>query len=128
MPLDFSALLFVPGMKPFQAMEDSRKSSVRLHVRRMFITDEAELLPPWLRFVHGVVDTEDLPLNVSREMIQESAILTAINRARFVARAMPGSGFCCIHRNNASALKAASSSPAITRCCMSWDSVTSSCT
>ncbi len=52
-------------MKPFQALEGERQSKVRLHVRRMFITDEAELLPSWLRFVQGVVDTEDLPLNVS---------------------------------------------------------------
>jgi molecular chaperone HtpG len=73
--LDFSALLFVPGMKPFQAVEGERESKVRLHVRRMFITDGAGLLPPWLRFVHGVVDTEDLPLNVSREMLQATPVL-----------------------------------------------------
>jgi molecular chaperone HtpG len=79
--LDFSALLFIPGMKPFQAVEDERKSPVRLHVRRMFITDEAELLPPFLRFVHGVVDTEDLPLNVSREMLQATPVLARIRRA-----------------------------------------------
>lgn len=79
--LDFSALLFIPGMKPFQAVEEARQSSVRLHVRRMFITDEAELLPPFLRFVHGVVDTEDLPLNVSREMLQATPVLARIRRA-----------------------------------------------
>ena len=79
--LDFSALLFVPGMKPFQAVEGERESKVRLHVRRMFITDPAGLLPPWLRFVHGVVDTEDLPLNVSREMLQATPVLARIRRA-----------------------------------------------
>jgi len=79
--LEFSALLFVPGMKPFQAVENERASKVRLHVRRMFITDEAELLPSWLRFVQGVVDTEDLPLNVSREMLQATPVLTKIRRA-----------------------------------------------
>lgn len=79
--LDFSALLFIPGMKPFQAVEEERKSPVRLHVRRMFITDEAELLPPFLRFVQGVVDTEDLPLNVSREMLQSTPVLARIRRA-----------------------------------------------
>ncbi len=79
--LDFSALLFVPGSKPFMAVEDVRESRVRLHVRRMFITDEAALLPPWLRFVQGVVDTEDLPLNVSREMLQATPVLARIRKA-----------------------------------------------
>ncbi|MBI0537387.1 molecular chaperone HtpG [Roseomonas sp. KE2513] len=79
--VEFTALLFVPGMKPFEAVEGERESRVRLHVRRMFITDEAGLLPNWLRFVHGVVDTEDLPLNVSREMLQATPILARIRRA-----------------------------------------------
>ncbi len=79
--LEFTALLFIPGMKPFQAVEDSRESKLRLHVRRMFITDDAALLPPWLRFVTGVVDTEDLPLNVSREMLQSTPVLARIRRA-----------------------------------------------
>ena len=78
---EFAALLFIPGMKPFQAVEGERDSRVRLHVRRMFITDEAGLLPPWLRFVHGVVDTEDLPLNVSREMLQSTPALARIRKA-----------------------------------------------
>ena len=79
--MEFSALLFIPDQKPFQALEDSRVSKVRLHVKRMFITDEAELLPPWLRFVDGVVDTEDLPLNVSREMLQTTPVLARIRKA-----------------------------------------------
>ena len=79
--MEFSALLFVPGAKPFEAVEGPRESRVRLHVRRMFITDEAGLLPPWLRFVSGVVDTEDLPLNVSREMLQATPVLTRIRKA-----------------------------------------------
>ena len=79
--LEFTGLLFVPSMKPFMAVEDDRRSKVRLHVRRMFITDEAELLPNWLRFVHGVVDTDDLPLNVSREMLQSTPTLQKIRRA-----------------------------------------------
>ena len=78
---DFTALLYIPGMKPFQAVEGERASALRLHVRRMFITDKAELLPPWLRFVVGVVDTEDLPLNVSREMLQATPALARIRRA-----------------------------------------------
>jgi molecular chaperone HtpG len=79
--LEFFALLFVPGMKPFDPLDNDRESHVRLHVRRMFITDKAELLPPWLRFVQGVVDTEDLPLNVSREMLQSTPVLGRIRKA-----------------------------------------------
>ena len=78
---EFVALLFVPGMKPFMATEGDRESRVRLHVRRMFITDDAKLLPTWLRFVQGVVDTDDLPLNVSREMLQATPSLARIKRA-----------------------------------------------
>ena len=79
--LEFFALLFIPGMKPFDPVEGDRASHVRLHVRRMFITDKAELLPPWLRFVQGVVDTEDLPLNVSREMLQTTPVTCALHKA-----------------------------------------------
>ena len=79
--LEFSALLFVPGSRPFDVMEGDRESHVRLHVRRMFITADAKLLPEWLRFVQGVVDTEDLPLNVSREMLQATPVLARIRRA-----------------------------------------------
>ncbi len=79
--LEFSALLMIPGMRPFDAVDAPRESRVRLHVRRMFITDEAGLLPPWLRFVVGVVDTEDLPLNISREMLQVTPVLARIRKA-----------------------------------------------
>lgn len=79
--LEFTALLFVPGSKPFEPFEAKRESHLRLHVRRMFITDHAALLPPFLRFVEGVVDTEDLPLNVSREMLQSTPVLARIRRA-----------------------------------------------
>lgn len=78
---EFTALLFVPSMKPFMPVESERESRVRLHVRRMFITDDAKLLPPWLRFVQGVVDTDDLPLNVSREMLQSTPALARIRKA-----------------------------------------------
>jgi molecular chaperone HtpG len=79
--LEYYALLYIPGAKPFDAMEGDRVSHVRLHVRRMFITDDAKLLPEWLRFVQGVVDTEDLPLNVSREMLQATPVLARIRKA-----------------------------------------------
>jgi molecular chaperone HtpG len=79
--LEYSALLFIPSSPPFDPVEGERRSKARLHVRRMFITDEADLLPPWLRFVHGVVDTEDLPLNVSREMLQTTPVMARMRKA-----------------------------------------------
>jgi molecular chaperone HtpG len=79
--LEFSALLFIPSSKPFMPVEDSRESKVRLHVKRMFITDDAKLLPHWLNFVTGIVDTEDLPLNVSREILQTTPVLDKIRKA-----------------------------------------------
>jgi molecular chaperone HtpG len=79
--LEYFCLLFIPGMKPFDAVDNDRDAHVRLHVRRMFITDKADLLPHWLRFVSGVVDTEDLPLNVSREMLQTTPVLARIRKA-----------------------------------------------
>jgi molecular chaperone HtpG len=79
--LEYFCLLFIPGMKPFDPVEGDRDAHVRLHVRRMFITDKADLLPHWLRFVSGVVDTEDLPLNVSREMLQSTPVLARIRKA-----------------------------------------------
>ncbi len=79
--LEYFALLFIPSSPPFEPFEAERRSRVRLHVRRMFITNEADLLPGWLRFVQGVIDTEDLPLNVSREMLQNTPVLARIRKA-----------------------------------------------
>lgn len=77
---DYSALAFVPGTRPFDLFDADRKGRIKLYVKRVFITDEAELMPRYLRFVRGIVDTADLPLNVSREMIQESPLLGAIKK------------------------------------------------
>ena len=77
---EYSVLAFVPGSQPFDLFDSERKGRMKLYVRRVFITGEAELLPRYLRFVRGVVDTADLPLNISREMIQESPILAAIRK------------------------------------------------
>lgn len=79
--VEFDALLFLPSQKPFMLVEQSRESKVRLHVKRMFITDDAKLLPNWLSFVVGVVDTQDLPLNVSREILQTTPVLEKIRKA-----------------------------------------------
>jgi molecular chaperone HtpG len=77
---EYSVLAFVPETKPFDLFDPDRKGRMKLYVRRVFITDEAELLPRYLRFVRGLVDSADLPLNMSREMIQDSPILTAIQK------------------------------------------------
>jgi molecular chaperone HtpG len=77
--IEYTGLLFVPGSKPFDIFHPDRKQHVKLYVRRVFITDDcAELLPPYLRFVRGVVDSQDLPLNVSREMLQHNPVLAKI--------------------------------------------------
>jgi molecular chaperone HtpG len=77
---EYSVLAFVPGSRPFDLFDADRHGRMKLYVKRVFITDEAELLPRYLRFVRGLVDSADLPLNVSREMIQESPVLAAIKK------------------------------------------------
>lgn len=77
--IEYTALLFVPTLRPFDLYDPSRKHSVRLYVRRVFITDECEgLMYPWLRFMRGVIDSQDLPLNISREMLQQNPVVTKI--------------------------------------------------
>ena len=77
----YAVLLFAPSAKPFDLFDPARKGKVRLYVRRVFITDDAELLPAYLRFIRGVIDSEDLPLNISREMLQNNPQLAQIRKA-----------------------------------------------
>jgi molecular chaperone HtpG len=84
--IEYTGLLFVPSQKPFDIFHPDRKQHLKLYVKRVFITDDcADLLAPYLRFVRGIVDSQDLPLNISREMLQHNPVLAKI-RAGLVKR------------------------------------------
>jgi molecular chaperone HtpG len=77
----YAVLLFAPSTEPFDLFDPARKGHVKLYVRRVFITDDAALLPSYLRFMRGVVDSEDMPLNISREMLQNNPQVAQIRKA-----------------------------------------------
>jgi molecular chaperone HtpG len=78
---EYAVLLFVPTMPPFDLFDPQRKGRIRLYVRRVFVSDDADLLPAYLRFMRGVIDFQDMPLNISREMLQKNPIVAAIRKA-----------------------------------------------
>ena len=79
--LSYAVLLFAPSTRPFDLFDPGRKGHVKLYVRRVYITDDADLMPSYLRFIRGVVDSEDLPLNISREMLQNNPQVAAMRKA-----------------------------------------------
>ncbi|MSO76675.1 MAG: molecular chaperone HtpG [Alphaproteobacteria bacterium] len=86
--VEYTGLLFVPSAKPLDLFHPDHRPGVKLYVRRVFITDDAkDLVPGWLRFLRGVVDSQDLPLNISREMLQNNPVLAQI-RATITRRVL----------------------------------------
>mgnify|MGYP006281243739 CR=1 FL=1 len=78
---EYTVLLYVPGEKPFDLYDPERRGRQKLYVKRVYIADDVELLPAYLRFVRGVIDSEDMPLNISREMLQNNPQVAAIRKA-----------------------------------------------
>jgi molecular chaperone HtpG len=78
---EYTVLLYVPGERPFDLYDPERKGRQKLYVKRVYIADDANLLPAYLRFVRGIIDSEDMPLNLSREMLQNNPQVAAIRKA-----------------------------------------------
>ncbi len=79
--IEYTVLLFVPGERPYDLYDPERRGRQKLYVRRVFITEDADLLPGYLRFVRGVIDSEDMPLNISREMLQNNPTVSQIRKS-----------------------------------------------
>ena len=79
--LEYSTLFFIPSVRPFDLFRVDYEPGVKLYVKNVFIMDDKELIPTYLRFIRGIIDSEDLPLNISREMLQQNIILSKIKKA-----------------------------------------------
>ena len=79
--LSYTNLLFIPGSKPFDLFHPDRKTSLKLYVKKVFISENLNLVPAYLRFLKGLVDSDDLPLNISRETLQHNAVLDKIKKS-----------------------------------------------
>ncbi|MEE8187793.1 MAG: molecular chaperone HtpG [Kiloniellales bacterium] len=80
--IEYTGLLYIPSLPPFDLFHPERRHGVKLYVKRVFITDDCEaLVPPYLRFLRGVIDTEDLPLNISRDLLQNNPLVAKIRKA-----------------------------------------------
>ncbi len=79
--VSYTNLLFIPSMKPFDLFHPDRKSCVKLYVKKVFISEELSLVPACMRFLRGLIDSDDLPLNISRETLQHSAVLDKIRKS-----------------------------------------------
>jgi len=79
--LEYTNLLFIPSIKPFDLFHPDRKGRVKLYVKKVFISEELSLTPAWLRFIRGIIDSQDLPLNISRETLQHNLVLEKIKTA-----------------------------------------------
>lgn len=79
--VSYTNLLFIPSSKPFDLFHPDRKSSVKLYVKKVFISEDLNLVPAWMRFLRGLIDSDDLPLNISRETLQHNIVLEKIKKA-----------------------------------------------
>lgn len=78
--LEYTYLFFIPKMTPFNFSDPDRKTSIKLHVNKIFVTEDSPIIPKYLRFLKGIVDSYDLPLNVSRETVQNSSLIHSMNK------------------------------------------------
>lgn len=79
--IEYTNLLFIPSIKPFDLFHPDRKGRVKLYVKKVFISEDLDLVPAWLRFLRGLIDSSDLPLNISRETLQHNLVLEKIKKA-----------------------------------------------